>query len=146
MLNSVEDVLREILVENKDKIVDLVRYEQLAIGLNSKGEPLSWKRGDGTYSPYTQGFATKQGLAVPKTEGAPYNFQWTGDTFDFMSFRLKPKTYEIFTSGEKMRLFQSLGYGDIFSLTEEHNDYVNKNILEPELVKWIEDNWWRLIT
>jgi len=31
-------------------------------------------------------------------------------------------------------------------LTEEHNDYVNKNILEPELVKWIEDNWWRLIT
>ena len=152
MKNSVEDVVREILIENQSKIVELVKYDQLAKGLNSKDTPLKWGGGDGFYAPSTQGHydrdfgKSRVGYSIPKTVGDPYNFQWTSETFDNMGFKLTSKSYEVFTVQHKMALFQRLGYGDIFSLTELHNQYINEQILQPELIKWIDENWWRLIT
>ena len=144
MKSSVEDVLRDILTEHSGEIIDLVRFGQLAKGLNSYDKPLQWAYGSGFYAKNTQGWADKQGLSVPKTKGSPYNFQWTGDTFDSMGFKLVSKSYDIFTIAGKQSLLEGI-YGDIFNLTKEHNDYVNKKILEPNLVKWIEENWWKLL-
>lgn len=144
MKNSVEDVLREILKENASEIVMLVKSGQLAKGLNSNNQPLKWAYGSGFYSDITQAWADSQNINVPKPKGQPYNFQWTGETFDNMQFKLVSKSYEVFTIAGKQRLLESI-YGEIFDLTKEHNDYVNKTILEPNLVKWIEENWWKLI-
>ena len=143
MQNSVEDVLREILIEHKSEIVALVKYDQLAKGKNSYDKPLSWSHGSGFYASSTQSFATRDKVRTPKRAGSAYNFQWTGETFDNMQFKLTEKAYDIFTIGTKQKLLEEL-YGDIFELTEKHNNYVNNKILEPELVKWIEQNWWKL--
>lgn len=143
MKNSVEDVLREILIEHKSEIVALVKYEQLAKGKNSQDNPLSWSYGSGFYASSTQSFATRDNVRVPKPKGSPYNFQWTGETFDNMGFKLTEKAYDIFTLSGKQRLLESI-YGEIFELTEKHNNYVNNKILEPNLIKWIEENWWKL--
>jgi hypothetical protein len=145
MKNSVEDVVREILTEHAGEIIDLVRFEQLAKGLNSDNKPLSWAFGSGFYAKSTQGFADAQGLSVPKTAGNPYNFQWTGDTFDSMGFKLTQKTFELFTVDGKQRHLESI-YGEIFKLTDENNKLVNEHIIQPELIKWIDENWWRLTT
>lgn len=144
MKNSVEDVLREILLDHKGEIVNLVKYGQLSKGLNSDGKPLKWAHGSGYYASATQAYATRDRVRVPKTAGSPYNFSWTGETLDNMKFKLEPKTYEIFTVAGKQRLLESI-YGEIFELTDEHNEYVNKKILEPNLVKWLEENWWKLL-
>jgi hypothetical protein len=145
MTNSVEDVVRDIIKEHSGEIIDLVRFGQLAKGLNSENRPLSWAFGTGYYAKSTQSFATKQGLAVPKTAGSPYNFQWTGDTFDSMGFKLTPKAFELFTVDGKQKMLEGI-YGEIFELTEENNAIVNEHIIQPELIKWIDENWWRLIT
>lgn len=145
MKNSVEDVIRDILTENAGKIIDLVRFGQLAKGLNSDNNPLSWASGSGFYAKSTQSYADAQGLSVPKTAGNPYNFQWTGDTFDAMGFKLTPKSFELFTASGKQRHLEQI-YGEIFDLTEENNALVNERILQPELIKWIDENWWRLNT
>jgi hypothetical protein len=145
MKNSVEDVVREIITEHAGEIIDLVRFRQLAKGLNSENKPLSWAFGTGLYAKSTQGLATAQGLAVPKTAGSPYNFQWTGDTFDSMGFKLTTKAFELFTVDGKQRMLEGI-YGEIFNLTEENNALVNQHIIQPELIKWIDENWWRLNT
>jgi len=144
MKNSVEDVLREILTENASEIVMLVKSGQLAKGLNSDNQPLRWAYGDGFYADITQKWADSENVSVPKTAGSPYNFQWSGQTFDNMQFKLIPKSYKVFTVAGKQRLLEGI-YGEIFNLTREHNEYVNKMILQPNLVKWIEENWFKLI-
>jgi len=143
MLNSVEDVLRDYIIQHSQEIVDLVKWNQLSKGKNSYGQPLAWEKGTGYYKPTTQNYAKLFGAATPKTPGAPYNFQWTGDTFDSMGLRLTTKSYEIFSIDGKQKLLESI-YGEIFDLTKEHNDYVNKRILEPLMSKWIEENWWKI--
>ena len=146
MKNSVEDVIREILLERKAEIVDLVKNKQLAVGKNSDGGALNWKHGSGVYRPITQAYATRDGARKSKPAGQSYNFEWTGQTFDNMGLKLTSKSYDIFTLAAKQRLLEDeLGYGNIFELTEEHNDYVNKKIIEPELAKWISENWWKTV-
>jgi hypothetical protein len=144
MKNSVEDVLREVLVERKGEIVNLVKYGQLSKGLNSSGKPLQWAYGSGFYAESTQSFANRDKVRIPKLKGAPYNFSWSGETLDNMDLKLISKSYDIFTRAGKQRLLEEL-YGEIFELTKEHNDYVNKKILEPQLVKWLEENWWKTL-
>ena len=144
MKNSVEDVLREILTENAPEIVMLVKSGQLSKGLNSDNNPLSWAYGTGFYAEATQIYADRDNVRVPKTKGSPYNFSWSGETLDNMSFKLVSDSYEIFTIAGKQKMLEGI-YGEIFSLTKEHNNHVNKKILEPNLVKWINENWWKLI-
>lgn len=144
MQNSVEDVLRDIITEHSGEIVNLVKFGQLAKGRNSSDSPLKWAEGNGFYAATTQYWAKVQGVTVPKTEGSPYNFQWSGDTFDSMGLKLTPKSYEMFTADGKQRLLEGI-YGEIFQLTKANNDKVNKEILEPNLVKWIEENWFKVL-
>ena len=47
---------KDAIIDGKDKIINLVKYDQLAIGINSFGSPLAFEDGrygsggDGTYA------------------------------------------------------------------------------------------------
>lgn len=135
------------ILENKDDILNLLKFGQLGIGKNSHGKPLKWshrgQKGNGYYAPATQDIANNSfsySGDYTKTVGDPYNFFWTGNTFQFMDLKmLKNNEYSIFTTGGKQQLLESI-YGEIFDLTKENNFYVNKTIIEPYLAQKIEEN------
>ena len=137
MQNSVDDEVRKILTKNSQLIVDLVKHGQLEKGINSFGDIV------GRYALSTQGYANADNISTPKKFGEPYNFYWTGQTIENMGFKLNKQSYSIFTVAGKQRLLTQL-YGKLFDLTEEHNTWVNEQIIEPNLVKWVEENWWKL--
>lgn len=126
----------EAILENKTQIILRLRNFQLSKGLNSNGTVV------GTYSPATEGYADRDNISTPKTPGSPYNFYWTGDTLEGLYIKdtnKRANTYDISTSDGKKRLLEE-AYGEIFDLTEENNDWVNENIIEPYLAKKIEEN------
>lgn len=129
----------EAVLKKSGEIVDLLKYGQLAKGIDSLGKKMQLGRGYTGYSPNTQAYASAQGISVPKTEGYPYNFQWTGDTFDSMGLKKgKEFEYEIFTIDGKQKKLERI-YGNIFDLTKEHNDWINKNIIEPYISEKISE-------
>ena len=121
-------ILRKILTDNEDKVMDILRNFQLAKGKNSKGEII------GRYSAQTALYATIDPEPITdKVPGAPYNFQWTGGLFDGMKlFFEDTKSYSLFSADEKA-IFLEKQYGDIFTLTKQHNERVNQEILRPEM-------------
>lgn len=141
--NNLPEIASKAINENYSEIVMLVKSAQLGRGLNSRGEPLKWNEGTGKYAKRTQGYANRDGVRVPKTKGAPYNFSWTGETLDNTQLKQNPNesTYEIFTIAWKQRMLESqLGYGEIFKLTDKHNDYVNEKIILPAIYQHILKN------
>jgi len=130
---KVPDFAREAILNNRGIIVNLVKFDQLSQGKNSYGQPLSWAKGTGYYSPYTQAYADRDGVRTPKIQGAPYNFSYSGETLDNMNIEFVDTsnfTYKINTVRFKQDLLEVI-YGEIFELTDEHNEWVNKNIIEP---------------
>tara|TARA_B110000977_G_C11061305_1_gene486074 strand:- start:2046 stop:2504 length:459 start_codon:yes stop_codon:yes gene_type:complete len=137
-LDSIElelpNIARQTVIDNQEEIKDLLKYKQLALGKGSDGESL------GVYSQFTQSYADRDGLSIPKTKGQPYNFQWSSDTFNSMGlFATKKGEFDIFSIDGKKDLLESI-YGEIFDLTEEHNQYVNIEIILPTLQQYILDN------
>ena len=127
---------KESILKNKGEIVNLVKFGQLARGRDSFNHLI------GTYSPYTQAYADHDNISIPKTFGAPYNMQWTGETFDNMnldSVDTNRGTYDISTVKFKQDILEE-EYGEIFDLTEKHNDIVNETIIEPYIAQKIEEN------
>lgn len=142
--DQLERVAKDAVRDNAEFIINLVKFGQLVKGKNSFGNPLIWDKGSGFYAVATQGFADRQGITIPKTAGSPYNFQWTGNTFDSMGIKLKGDDgYEILTIDGKQSLLESI-YGEIFSLTEEHNKLVNETIIGPALGNFIVENMFKL--
>ena len=138
--NNLPEIASKAINENYSEIVMLVKSAQLGRGLNSRGEPLSWDGGSGKYAASTQGYATRDDVRVPKTKGAPYDFSWTGETLDNTQLKQNPEesTYEIFTIAWKQRMLESkLGYGEIFKLTDKHNNYVNEKMILPAIYRYI---------
>lgn len=140
---KIPDVAKEAILENKGVIVNLVKYNQLSRGINSSGRPLAKKkgRGSGYYAKATERIAKSEGVRMPKIAGSPYNFAWSGDTLDGMylkAINISRSNYEIYSRTSKAKLLEDI-YGEIFDLTEEHNEWVNKNILEPYISAWISD-------
>lgn len=136
---ELEGVAEKVVLDNADYIKNILKYEQLAKGKNSKGNPLRFSdkdnSGSGYYAPATEIIAKKQGLSVPKTTGSPYNFQWTGDTFDSMGLKKITKGFEIFTIDGKQKKLEE-AYGDIFSLTKENNYLINVELIYPKLIEY----------
>jgi hypothetical protein len=131
---------KEAVKKNSGEIIDFVRFGQLAKGKNSFDMPLSWYDGNGFYAISTQAYADTQGVSVPKTAGSPYNFQWTGDTFDSMGLKISSDDeFDIYTIDGKQRMLENI-YGEIFDLTQKHNDYVNEHIIEPYVADKLEEN------
>ena len=133
---KVNDWAVEAVVNNKDNIVMIMRLKQLGKGLNSFGVSM------GNYSPNTERFAERDNISTPKTPGAPFNFYWTGDTIEGLyikSVNKSSSSYDISTTDGKRNLLESV-YGEIFDLSPENNEFVNKTIIEPYLAQKIEEN------
>jgi hypothetical protein len=151
-LESIEkelpNIARQILTDNSSEIVLLVKG-QLSHGLNSNGKPLKWSDGTGSgtgfYAKSTQSFYDRDNYGgnfrqVPKTHKHPYNFSWSGETLDMLEMGvIKDSFFEVTTAAYKKNLLEEI-YGEIFDLTEEHNLYVNMEILLPGLEKYILDS------
>lgn len=124
----------EAVVQNKQTIVLLLRMNQLGKGLDSFGNSL------GSYSPSTEEFAERDNISTPKTPGAPFNFYWTGDTLEGLYIKGVNKSdssFDISTTDGKKNLLESV-YGEIFDLSPENNETVNKTIIEPYISDKIE--------
>lgn len=137
---------KEAILENKDQIVNLVKYKQLTLGKNSNGLPLAWEGGDGYYAASTQDYADLDGISTPKIYRSPYNFYWSGETLENLylkSVNKQKATFDISTVAYKKKLLESI-YGEIFNLTKEHNEYVNEQIIKPYLYKKLFENMFQL--
>jgi len=138
--NKLPEIAAKAINDNYSEIVMLVKSKQLGKGLNSFGTPLEWNLGDGYYKPATQGYATRDKVRVPKIEDQPYNFSWFGETLDNTQLKqnANESTYEVFTIPWKQRMLETkAGYGEIFKLTKEHNDYVNEKMILPAIYRYI---------
>ncbi len=136
---DIPKIAEDFIMANSEKILNLVKVDQLGKGLNSQGTPLAWAGGTGFYAKTTQAFADSQGISKKKTAGSPYNFDWTGGTFDKMVVGvLNDDSFKIFTLDGKKELLEST-YGTIFSLTKEHNDLINEWLLH-HLYKYLFEN------
>lgn len=128
---DLEKVGKEIILNNKGEIINLLKFGQLADGLNSQGKIV------GRYSLHTQGYANAQNIKTPKTFNNPFNFYWSGQTIENLDVKnITKKKYEILTVKRKQDILEE-AYGEIFDLTKEHNDWVNENIILPNLQKHI---------
>ena len=145
MKKNISQWAKEAIIDNKDTIVNIVKLRQLNKGFNSFGSPLEFTElgnaGDGYYAPTTQGYADADNITTPKTFGSPYNFYWSGETFENMRLggvNKSKKSYNIVTVRGKQKLLESI-YGEIFDLTEENNKFVNVTIIEPYIAKKIQE-------
>jgi hypothetical protein len=141
-LNSIElelpMVAQRAVIDNAENIKNILKYSQLELGINSNNIEV------GTYSTRTQDeYAFNAETVKPKIAGEPFNFQWSGATFAFMDIRTDGKgDYDIFSSSGKQEILEEKygKNGELFKLTEEHNQYVNIEIILPSLIDYILDN------
>lgn len=147
-LKSIEsklpEIAKQIIKENVNTILMLVKKRQLGLGLDSYGNDLDNPQSDTSpyYSPSTESFWAKQN-PIPrrsKRAGSKYNFEWTGETMDKMYLAFEePYSIEIASASGKAKYLESL-YGEIFSLTEKHNDLINLTIIQPKLYEYVLKN------
>jgi len=128
------NVAKQAVIENKENIMNILKYSQLELGIKSDGSDA------GVYSNLTSQFAIGQDVVKPKNAGDPYNFQWSGGTFAFMDVKTDGKgEFDIFSTSGKQELLEEI-YGELFDLTEEHNEFVNMQIILPYLQEYILKN------
>lgn len=140
-LNAIErelvDVAKEVIILKKEEIISILQDSQLSLGLNSKNKVA------GVYKTSTEQFASIFNTVKPKKAFEPYNFEWTGQTFAFMDVKNESGSlYSIFSTSGKQSILEK-AYGELFDLTEENNDWINQNIILPELQKYILENIFR---
>ena len=127
--NELSNTIRAILRDKWSEVLKILTDEQLGLGLDSKGKLI------GRYSKATEGYAAdpENRPRQPKVAGQPYNFEWTGGTFDelYLTFDSKD-TYTLFSYDAKATFLKDT-YGDIFDFTEAHNQRINYEIILPEL-------------
>lgn len=131
-------IAKDVVVNNKQTIINLLKYGQLEQGIDAFGKVV------GKYALTTQGYANAQNISTPKTFQQPYNFKWSGQTIDNLKIsKIVDDSYDITTVASKKRLFQELGW-DILRLTKEHNDWINETIIKPKLYEYILKNMFRV--
>jgi len=127
--NDLSNTIRAILRDKWSEVLKILTDEQLGLGLDSKGKLI------GRYSKATEGYAAdpENRPRQPKVAGQPFNFEWTGGTFDelYLTFDSKD-TYTLFSYDAKATFLKDT-YGDIFDFTEAHNQRINYEIILPEL-------------
>ncbi|MEM7485036.1 MAG: hypothetical protein AAF348_07490 [Bacteroidota bacterium] len=130
------------LLKSRDALERIVfalvrEYEEVFIRLNK--EQLSQGRDIfnieiGTYSRATEieSLFGEVRPIRPKTEGEPYNFEWTGGLFEGMELRIN-NNVAVFTSTDSKTDILVSKYGDIFGLTDDNLREVVQNTLLPAL-------------
>lgn len=126
------NILRKILIKERDKVFRILKDDQLGEGINSKGGVI------GTYSRTSEQYADEErqasGGRTPRQDkiaGQPYNFEWSGGLFDNMFLHFEDlKSYSLFSQDSKAKMLEE-EYGDIFTLTKTNNEHINREILRP---------------
>ena len=122
------NILRKILKDNEDKVIQILKSYQLTKGLDSSGKVV------GRYTANTERMSFEEPRPrQPKLTGAPFNFEYTGSLFDKMDMKFEDlKSYSLFSKDKKAKMLEE-EYGDIFTLTDTNNDRINNEILRPEM-------------
>jgi hypothetical protein len=122
------NVLRKILIKRRDEVIKILKTEQLAEGIDSKGRVV------GRYSANTKNFIDPSNPPrQDKIAGQPYNFEWTGGLFDKMYLHFEDlNSFSLFSQDSKAQMLEK-EYGDIFTLTEQNNERINQEILRPAM-------------
>lgn len=125
-------ILREILIKKRDEVIRILKNEQLAEGLNSKGQVV------GRYSSNTPNYIDPTNPPrQDKIAGQPYNFEWTGELFDNMYLHFEDiNSFSLFSQDSKAKMLEK-EYGDIFTLTTKNNARINEEILRPAMYEAI---------
>lgn len=132
----IPDWAKEAILENKFTIIERLKSWQWAKGLGSDGNIV------GTYADSTQEYADADNIKTDKPPGAPYNFYWSGDAMENLYLKSINKaqgTYNISTIAGKKKLFDQ-EFGEMFDLTDENNEWINKNIIEPYVADKMMEN------
>lgn len=67
---------------------------------------------------------------LPKSQGSPFNFQWTGALFKGMKMTIKGGNVAIFDSTDPKAAMLTAQYGELFGLSDEHlTEAINDKIL-----------------
>lgn len=123
------NIIRQILIKNKVKILNILKEEQLAKGLGSDGALL------GTYSRNTELISIFESPKPrrAKVEGQPYNFDWTGSFFDKFDMMFEDEqSFTLFSRDSKAKMLEET-YGELTTLTEQNNKRINEEILRPQM-------------
>lgn len=146
---KIPEMAKDILTDHKDVIIGLLQ-QQLGKGDDKWGMPLAFSQpnefgdeihGGGWYAESTERYWAQQSpfpIRVKK-EGSPYNFQWTGETFEMMDVVVNKDTFDIFSKTGKFEFLKQLYSPDAFELSEEHNDMINEQMLLPLLEEKLSD-------
>ena len=130
--NKISEYAKDAILENYQLITDIVKNKQLSKGIGSDGDVV------GRYSEFTEYYAEKDNISSDKTAGKPYNFYWDGDFLENLFIKdIDDNSYDISSRDGKVKLLEER-YGVLLDLTDEHNDWVNKHVLEPFISKKIE--------
>lgn len=127
------NILRQILIDEKETVLNILKDEQLSKGLDADGNVV------GTYSRSTEieSIFGEVKPRKPKIEGQPYNFEWTGGFFDKMDVMFEDlKSYTLFSRDEKAK-FLNEQYGNIDTLSQSNNERVNNEVLRPKMFERI---------
>ena len=130
--------IKDVILENAEKIKDILRNNQLNKGLDSSGSIV------GTYWWTTEYIYAKNPdnrPRQPKEKGQPYNFEWSGELFDTMKVVVSPQDndFDIYSSTGKDKFVEKKMNANLMDLTKENNDFINEKIIEPYIAKKIEE-------
>lgn len=138
--DDIEEIAKGIVEQHKEEIISVLQDNQLGLGYNSRGRRLKHSEGSGYYAPETENYWAKANPPIKeKNTGEPYNFEWSGSFFEGMIIKQSENSYSIWSIDGKTEMLQRI-YGDILTLTKENNYWINKNIIEPELYKYVLEN------
>jgi len=92
---SPSEIEKQLFLAVKKSEAEFIKLNkgQLAQGKNAEDKIV------GEYSPFTEVFADRDGIATSKTPGSPYNFQWSGDFYDGFSLSVTGTEATIFSTG-----------------------------------------------
>jgi len=140
---EIPKIAKDIIIEHKDVIIGLLQG-QLGVGQDKFGNRLEFAQrieerevyGFGLYSESTEKYwASHSPFPIrSKRESQPYNFQWTGETFEMMEVNiLDDETFEVMSKTSKFEFLKTLYTDEAFELSEEHNDMINQQMILPLL-------------
>ena len=137
---------KEIITENAPNILYMIKYEQLAKGMDYQGQMIVHPEGDGTYAQITQDYYAKQPPKPrkPKVAGQRYNMEWEGTFFDGLGVKVEDDGYNIFSTNGKKEFLEKIYGTKLTIFTKEHNDKINNLVLLPNLYKYLLDNLLRV--
>jgi len=136
--NEVPEIAKKIITENAPKILYMIKYEQLALGIDYKGNDI----GNNSYAQSTQDYWAKQSPKPRKRKvaGSHYNMEYTGELFDGLGLKVEDDGFNIFSTNGKKEFLENIYRTKLTIFTKEHNDKINSLILLPNLYKYIIKN------